>query len=59
MKTYEIKYEPVNIDGINIPKYNIYYYDSEGKLETKEFHSIDGINGEIKNGYKIKENANN
>lgn len=48
MKTYEIKLEPVN--GIN--KYNIYYY-TNGELETKEFHSNDGINGIIRDGYSV------
>jgi hypothetical protein len=38
MKTYEIKKEG--------EKYNIYYSDG-----LKEFHSLDGINGEIKQGY--------
>lgn len=46
MKTYEIK-----LDG---KKYNIYYYDENGNLENKEFHSIDGINGEIRQGYILK-----
>ena len=50
MKTYEIKYEPIINDGETYPKYNIYYY-SNGVEESKEFHSIDGINGTIRNGY--------
>ena len=50
MKTYKIKYEPIIIEGITYPKYNIYYY-SNGVEENKEFHSIDGINGTIRNGY--------
>lgn len=54
MKTYEIKYEPVKVDGKTIDKYNVYYYIN-GKQETKEFHSTDGINGEIRQGYKLKE----
>jgi len=54
MKTYEIKYEPINIKGKSIDKYNIYYYVA-GKLENKEFHSIDGINGDVRQGYTLKE----
>lgn len=55
MKTYEIKYEPVTIGGIVRPKYNVYYYYNNF-LETKEFHSVDGISGEIRSGYTLKEN---
>ena len=51
MKTYEIKYEPITIEGKQIDKYNIYYYVA-GKLENKEFHSIDGINGTIRDGWR-------
>lgn len=54
MKTYEIKYEPKEIDGEIIDKYNTYYYIN-GELENVEFHSTDGINGEIRYGYKLKE----
>lgn len=54
MKTYEIKYEPVTIDGKKIDKYNVYYYVA-GKLENKEFHSTDGINGDVRQGYTLKE----
>ena len=50
MKTYKIKYEPVIIDGVTYPKYNVYYYIG-GVLENKSFHSIDGFNGEILNDY--------
>lgn len=46
MATYEIKYEPVTVEGIEYPKYNIYYSDG-----LKEFHSTDGVNGTIKSGY--------
>lgn len=55
MKTYEIKFEPVVVDDVTYPKYNIYYYINN-VLEIKLFHSIDGINGEIKDGYVLKEN---
>lgn len=51
--TYEIKYEPVTIEGIEYPKYNIYYSDG-----SKEFHSTDGINGTIRDGF-TKLNAPN
>lgn len=51
---YEIKYEPVIIEGIMYPKYNIYYYGGEFD-GSKEFHSTDGINGEIREGYTKKE----
>lgn len=54
-KTYEIKHEPATINGQIINKYNIYYYDEDGVEETKEFHSTDGINGKIRNGYILKE----
>ena len=54
MKTYEIKYEPVKVDGKTIDKYNIYYYINELQ-DGKEFHSVDGINGEIRQDYKLKE----
>lgn len=53
MRTYEIKYEPITIEGKIIDKYNIYYYVA-GKLENKEFHSIDGINGDVRQGYTLK-----
>jgi hypothetical protein len=46
MKTYEIKYEPITIEGTLYPKYNIYYSDGE-----KQFHSKDGINGIIREGF--------
>lgn len=42
MKTYKI----IDEKG----KYNIYYYDENGNLELKEFHSLDGI-GVIRDGY--------
>jgi hypothetical protein len=54
-KEYEIKYEPVRVDGVEMPKYNIYYYIND-ILEGKEFHSNDGINGDIRYGYKPKSN---
>lgn len=55
MKTYEIKLEPVKLPDKSIKeKYNIYYYDEECVLESKEFHSTDGVNGEIRKGYVIK-----
>ena len=37
MKTYEIKYEPITIDGKVISKYNIYYYIDD-IFENKEFY---------------------
>ncbi len=55
MYEYEIKYEPVNIEGVEYPKYNIYYYIN-GEFETKEFYAID-LNdpiGIIRYGYKLK-----
>jgi len=55
MKTYEIKYEPVVVNGVSIDKYNIYYYIND-ELETKEYHSIDGVSGEIRSGYVPKNN---
>ena len=54
MRTYEIKYEPITIEGKVIDKHNVYYYVA-GKLENKEFHSIDGINGDVRQGYTLKE----
>lgn len=53
MKTYDIKFEPINIDDKTIDKYNIYYYVND-ELENKEFHSYDGINGEVRSGYTLK-----
>jgi len=54
MRTYEIKYEPITHEGKTIDKYNIYYY-LNGVLESpKEYHSKDGINGEIRQGYTLK-----
>lgn len=53
MKTCEIKYEPITIDGKLIDKWNIYYYKNN-ELELKEFHSTNGINGEIRSGYILK-----
>jgi hypothetical protein len=53
IKEYEIIYEPVVVDGVEIPKYNIYYYIND-VLELIEYHSTDGINGEIRYGYKPK-----
>jgi len=55
MKTYEIKYEPIKKEGVTIDKYNVYYYIN-GVEESKEFHSLDGINGEVRQGYTLKEN---
>lgn len=54
MRTYEIKYEPIKIEGKVIDKYNIYYYVGK-HLENKEFHSVDGINGDVRQGYTLKE----
>jgi hypothetical protein len=51
MRKYEIKFEPVTISDEVYIKYNIYYYIN-GEIETKEFHSTDGINGEIRQGYE-------
>lgn len=49
-KTYEIKFEPQTKNGIEIPKHNVYYYEDD-KLVDKQFHSIDGVNGFIKENY--------
>jgi hypothetical protein len=50
----EIKYEPVfGEGGINVDKYNIYYIG--GELDGMvEFHSYDGVSGEVKNNYPLK-----
>ena len=53
MKTYEIRYEPVIIDGKIIDKYNIYYY-TDNVLENKEFYGYD-LNLPL---IKIRENYN-
>lgn len=54
MKTYEIKYEPIKLkDGSTKDKYNVYYY-LDKEEETVEFHSTDGINGVVKEGYTLK-----
>lgn len=42
MKTYELKYEPVTINGVLYPKYNIYYY-IDNMLWLKEFFNTTGI----------------
>lgn len=47
---YEIKYEPVTINSVVYPKYNIYYYEDNVQVDN-QFHSTDGINGRIKSGY--------
>jgi hypothetical protein len=56
-KEYVIKREDVKVDRKDIVKYNIYYFFN-GELETKEFHSTDGINGEIRVGYVENNNLN-
>lgn len=49
--TYEIKYEPVTINNVVHPKYNIYY--TGGEFDgLGEFHSVDGVNGTVRSGYK-------
>lgn len=49
--TYDIRYEPVTVEDIIKPKYNIYY--TGGEFDgLGEFHSTDGINGTIREGYK-------
>lgn len=57
-KEYEIKKEPVTLgDGSTKIKYNIYYYEDDKKATSvphKEFHSYDGINGTIREGYTEK-----
>lgn len=42
MKIYELKFEPVTIEGVFYPKYNIYYYIN-GELWLKEFYNTTGI----------------
>ena len=53
--TYEIKYEPVIIDGVEISKYNIYYYENDTEF-TKEFYgySLNEPKTTIKLGYTLK-----
>lgn len=46
MKTYEIKPSGTG-------DYNVYYYIDD-KLENIEYHSKDGINGTVKDGYILK-----
>lgn len=53
MKTYSIKYEPIIVEGVEYPKFNVYYY-VKGVFESKEFHSIDGVNGTVLSGYTKK-----
>jgi len=57
-KEYFIKREDVKVSGKTVVKYNIYYFIN-GELETKEFHSTDGVNGEIRQGYILNNNLNN
>ncbi len=55
MITYKIKYEPVIIDGVEISKYNIYYYENDTEF-TKEFYgySLNEPKTTIKLGYTLK-----
>lgn len=54
-KEYEIKYEPIILsNGTLKDKWNIYYYVND-EFELKEFHSYDGISGEIRIGYNKKQ----
>ncbi len=54
MKEYEIKYEPILLpSGVIKQVYNIYYYINNEQV-TKEFHSYDGITGEIRENFKLK-----
>lgn len=55
MKTFELKYEPIDKDGKIIPKWNIYYYDENGGLENYENYSCNGIVNDdtIKKGYTL------
>lgn len=55
MKTCELKFEPITVDGKEISKWNIYYYDEKGNFETKENYSCDGVvlDSEIKKGYTL------
>jgi hypothetical protein len=42
MLEFEIKYEPITIDGNTVDKYNAYYYFN-GEMINKTFHSYDGM----------------
>lgn len=55
MKECVLKFEPVTVDGVYIPKWNIYYYDEKSNLELVENYSCNGIvlNDEIRKGYKL------
>jgi len=64
MKEYEIIKESVITDdiyegekliskGVKKDKFNVYYYLG-GEFECKEFHSTDGVNGEVRKGYTLK-----
>lgn len=56
MMEYEIKNDPIVLkDGTYKDKYNVYYY-VDGEFYTREFHSCDGINGTIRDGYSLKQN---
>lgn len=52
-KTYEIKYEPVEVEGITYPQYNIYYFEDDIEV-NKFYHSNDGVNGTVLDGYVNK-----
>ena len=55
MKEYIIKYEPVEINGKQYAKYNVYYF-KDNVFYNKEFHSTDGISGEVRPGYSENKN---
>lgn len=42
MKYFELKYEPVTINGVEYPKYNI-YYTTNGNLDNKLFYNTTGV----------------
>lgn len=56
-REYEIKREPIVKDGKTIVKYNVYYYHDD-VMVLPMFHSYDGINGTILEGYKDKNAPN-
>lgn len=55
MKECYLKYEPVVVNKVEIPKWNIYYHDEKGNFEFAENYSCNGVvgNDEIRKGYTL------
>jgi hypothetical protein len=47
IKDYVILYQPVTVNSVVKPKYNIYYYIDGVQDGPEQFHSIDGVTAQI------------